>query len=405
MRKFVLYHPNELGKITRWLNELSKEGLCVETWGTFWLKFKEAEEKDYQYQIDIDNSTAEPNYQRKLNLEKQGWQYVQTIGTTRHHIYRTDASDKKLVWEEEYITAYRKYLSSNIFWIAICMIAYAALCIWVLFGMRGPYALLSYMENDGFYINFQVFIQIFLIGSWIVQVVQMKRLKTLIQKAVEGSGGNYFDDHSFAKKNTIPYGMKQLFSIFLILGILIIYLQLEEKETNFDSTQKEFACVDLRNVEIEGFELKEITWKENPEVNFGNRILEGKGIFTEYYYRVNQYGIDNTGKDVQITGSYFKVRPDGLAEKVLEQLLERATTYLFEGIYRAEDKIKAEDYWSISEQKAAGFTKLIVAEPLTEPEKRPWMIFAQKEDIVIYLRYYGNLSSEVFVQELLRIYQ
>ena len=413
MRKFVPYHPNELGKITRWLNELSKEGLCVETWGTFWLKFKEAKEKDYQYQIDIDNSTAEPDYQRKLNLEKQGWQYVQTIGTTRHHIYRTNEPNKKLVWEEEYITAYQKYLRSNMFWIIFCMFLYAALCIWVLFGHRGPYTLLSYMENDGLYINFQIFIQIFLIVSWIVQVIQMKRLKMLLQKVTEGSDSNYFDGNSFAekndvgqkKKNVIPYGIKQIGSIFLLLGLLLFYLQLEEKEINFEPAQKGLPCVDLRNVEADGFELKEITWKENPEVNFGNRILEGKGIFTEYYYRVNQYGVDNTGKDVQITGSYFKVRPDGLAEKVLGQLLDRATTYLFEGIYREEDKIKADDYWNISEQKIDGFTKLIVVEPLTEPEKRPWMIFVQKEDIVIYLRYYGKLSSDVFVQELLRLYE
>ena len=391
MRKFVPYHSNELGKITRWLNKLSKEGLCVETWGTFWLKLKTTEEKEYQYRIDIDDSTAEPNYQRKLNLEKQGWQYVQTIGTTRHHIYRTNDPGKKLVWEEEYIAAYQKYLRSNMFWVIVCMIMYAVLCIWIVFGTRGSYPLLAYIEN-GSYVNFQIFVQVFLIISWLIQVIQMKRLKGLIQKVTKSSAGNDFIEESHVgqnEKSTIPYGIRQIGSIFLILGFLLIYFQLEEKEINFEPAQKRLACVDLRNVEAEGFELKEITWKENPEVNFGNRILEGKGIFTEYYYRVNQYGIDNTGKDVQITGSYFKVRPDGLAEKILEQLLERATTYLFEGIYREEDKIKAEDYWNISERKTDGFTKLIVAEPLTEPEERPWMIFAQKEDIVIYLLRYS----------------
>ena len=288
------------------------------------------------------------------------------------------------------------------------MILYAALCVWVLFGTRGPYALLSYMENDGFYINFQIFLQVFLVGSWTVQVVQMKRLKALLQKTEEGAGSSDFIEESGVGQNaksTIPYGTKQFLSIFLILGIMLLYFQLEEKEINFDSAPKGLVCVDLRNVEADGFELKNITWKENPEVNFGNRILEGKGIFSEYYYRVNQYGIDHTGKDVQISGNYWKVRPDGLAETLLEQLLDRATTYLFEGIYREEDKIKAEDYWNISEREEAGFTKFMVVEPLTEPEKRPWMIFAQKEDIVIYLRYYGNLSSEVFVQELLRLYE
>lgn len=53
MRKFVPYHQNELSKITHWLNELSKEGLCVETWGAFWLKSRGTEERGYYYQVDI----------------------------------------------------------------------------------------------------------------------------------------------------------------------------------------------------------------------------------------------------------------------------------------------------------------------------------------------------------------
>ena len=80
MRKLVPFSPNEIGETTQWLNDLAQDGLCVETWGSVFVKLKEGESKDWVYQIDIDDSTGDPNYQRKLELEKQGWKYVQTIG-------------------------------------------------------------------------------------------------------------------------------------------------------------------------------------------------------------------------------------------------------------------------------------------------------------------------------------
>lgn len=401
MRKFVPYHQNELSKITHWLNKLSKEGLCVETWGAFWLKFRDTEERDYYYQVDIDDSTADPNYQRRLELEKQGWQYVQTIGNTRHHIYRTRNQGVKLIWEDAYIAAYQKYLRSNTFWMIFSVLVYIAVWLYLIFWFRGPYALLAYIENDYLYGNLQIFSQIFLIYNWTMEVIRMRSLQIMLQKEKGTFTAESYDGQE--EKRIVPYGLKQMVSLFIIIGVFFALWQFEEKETNFDNTQAGLACVDLQSLEEDGFKINEITWKENPEVNFGNRILEAKGLFTEYHYKVSQYGTDSAGRDVQISGSYWKVRPDGLAESLFTQLLERSTTYRYENLYREEDKIEAKEYWNISERKESGFTKLIVAEPLTED--MPLMIFAQKEDIVICLRYYGSLSGEIFVQELLKLYE
>ena len=49
------------------------------------------------------------------------------------------------------------------------------------------------------------------------------------------------------------------------------------------------------------------------------------------------------------------------------------------------------------------FSELVVAE--TTKEDGTLMLFAQEEDIIIYLRYYGNLSAEIFVEELIRLYR
>ena len=58
MRKLIPFSPNEIGKTTQWLNDLARDGLCVETWGSVFVKLKEGEETDWHYQIDIDDSTC-----------------------------------------------------------------------------------------------------------------------------------------------------------------------------------------------------------------------------------------------------------------------------------------------------------------------------------------------------------
>ena len=56
----------------------------------------------------------------------------------------------------------------------------------------------------------------------------------------------------------------------------------------------------------------------------------------------------------------------------------------------------------IIEPENAVFEKVIVAE--SDKGNAPLMIFAQVEDVIIYLRYYGNLPAETFVEELNRLY-
>ena len=57
----------------------------------------------------------------------------------------------------------------------------------------------------------------------------------------------------------------------------------------------------------------------------------------------------------------------------------------------------------ISEPENTGFEKMILAE--SDKENAPLMIFAQIDDIIIYLRYYGSLPAETFVEELIRLYR
>lgn len=403
MRKFVPFSPNEIDKTTQWLNDLAREGLCAETWGSFWVKFKEGESKDWVYQIDIDDSTGDPNYQRKLELEKQGWQYVQTIGNTRHHIYHTQNQGVSLVWNAEYIEKYQKTLRTNMFWEAVMGIIYVVLYLWLTVFRNGEYFLLSLVEASGVYEQILTFTIVCMVCDWIKDFVTMGKLRhQLMQGLLLTEHGNNCDKKDIFKKCKVPQGLRQILKSVLIAGLVILIFGIDDKGENFDDSQSALACVDLQDLEADGFEITSITWDDNPGVNFGNRILEKTGLFTEYFCGVSQYGTDANGEDVQISGHYYKLRPDGMTEGVLEQLIDRSISYMYEHQWLEEDKKLSEDYWTISEVENTGFEKVIVAEAANEDG--PLMIFAQTEDIIIYLRYYGNLSAEAFVEELIRLY-
>ena len=402
MRKLIPFDSSRIDKTTQWLNELAKEGLCVETWGAYFVKFKSVEEKDYVYQIDIDDSTPDPNYQRKAELERQGWQYVQTIGTLNYHIYGTRNPDLPLVWDMSYVDAHRKKLRTDFMWGLVCAIIVIVFLGWLMIWRDGEYFLLNFVENSGEKELFYALLILCTIYNWKRDAVGQYRLYKRLKRIESSEASCEHDSFNNYEYTWFPYGLRQIMLLAMTLIFAIAGFVEEKDSRNFDDSRPQLACVDLRSLEEEGFEITQITWTDNPGVNFGNRILEEKGILTEHYYIVNQYGTDVNGEDVQIVGRYYKVRPDGLTVELLEQLIDRSTSYMYEHQYLAEDKKIPPDYWHITEPENTGFTKLVVAE--ASVEEGPLMIFAQKDDIVIYLRYYGSLLAESFIEELKDLY-
>ncbi len=402
MRKLVPFHANEIDKTMQWLNDLACEGLCVETWGSFFVKLKEGESADWIYQIDIDDSTGDPNYQRKLELEKQDWQYVQTIGTTRHHIYRTRNQSARLVWNGEYIEKYRKKQRVDLFWGVVAAIVCVIIYLWLAVFRNWDYLMLSLVESrwDLAVITVLVLYTMFV---WILETAGTVRLERRLaegNRLAERRDDNYQRDMRMRPK--VLNGLGKILMIITTLGWSVFSLGLEDEGHNFDDSQPVLPCVDLRNLEAEGFEITEITWVDNPDVNFGNRILEKTGLLTEYFCEVHQYGTDVAGEDVQISGQYYKLRPDSITNAVLEQLIDRSTSYMYEHQWLEEDKKLPEDYWTITESEHAAFESVVVADAANGDG--PLMIFARVEDVIIYLRYYGNLPAGSFVEELTRLY-
>ena len=403
MRKLVPFGPNEIGKTTQWLNDLAQDGLCVETWGNVFVKLKEGETGDWNYQIDIDDSTGDPNYQRKLELEKQGWNYVQTIGTTRHHIYRTRNRGAQLVWDEEYIEKYQKTWRTDMLLGIVAEIFLVTLYLWFTIFRNWEYLMLTLVESSVSSMIIVTVLVLYTVFIGIGEIIGTGRFKRRLAEGNQITEKN--EDHyqrDIRMRPKLRYGLGKILMTLTTLVWFVLSLDIEAKGDNFDDCQPALACVDLRDIEADGFAITSYIWADNPGVNFGNRILEKSGLFAEYLYEVDQYGTDASGENVQIAGNYYKLRPDSIADVVLEQLIDRSTSYMYEHQWLEEDKKLPEDYWVITEPETAVFEKVIVAE--SDKENAPLMIFAQMEDVIVYLRYYGNLPAKTFVEELVRLY-
>jgi len=395
MRKWLpYYHVNDIRKIEYWLNERAQEGYCIETWGVFWAKFKEEPERDYRYLIDIDDSKGEPNYERRTLLKTKGFSYVQTMGTTQCHIYRTKDEGAKISWDEAFVKKFWKKTLVDV--VVSGILALVMLALYAFFVVDTEYFLVGYMENDRYdrYVA-DIMIILALLG-WLRETIGVFKIRKLLRdkESIDEEPIYYETVH-------VSYGVVAFVTWALSLSAAIYGFVGNEYAENYEGRDD---FVDLRELEAEGFVISDILWREKPEVNFGNRISESEGLFYEYRCEINQYGTAVDGEDVQICSNYWKVRPDSLAEPFVEQLFLKHTQYKYvDGNYTAGE-VDREAYWEIEQLSDEHFDSLAVvtekAEVLSEGDRPTLMIFAQKGDKVVFLQYYGCLPETVFLEEI-----
>jgi len=394
MRKWLpYYHVNDIRKIEYWLNERAQEGYCIETWGVFWAKFKEEPERDYRYLIDIDDSRGEPNYERRTLLKTQGFSYVQTMGTTQCHIYRTKDEGAKISWDEAFVKKFWKKTLVDV--VVSGILALVMLALYAFFVVDTEYFLVGYMENDRYdrYVA-DIMVVLALLG-WLRETIGVFKIRKLLhtKESVNEKPIYYETVH-------VPYGVVAFMTWALSFSAAIYGFVGNEYAENYEGRE---GFVDLRELE-EGFVISDILWREKPEVNFGNHISESEGLFYEYRCEINQYGTTVDGEDVQISSNYWKVRPDSLAEPFAEQLFLKHTQYKYVDGNYVSGEVNREAYWEIEQFFDEHFDSLSVvtekAEVLSEGDRPTLMIFAQKNDKVVFLQYYGCLPKEVFIEEI-----
>lgn len=404
MKKICPFHKYDFMQIIQWLNEQSAYGWQLEEWGTFFVKFSEGMSKRYQYQIDMDDSKEEANYLRREELEKGEWKYVLTIPSARLHIYRSENMHISIPKSEYFCEYNRKKLQKDVL-ISSSLFGALIAVLLVLPVLKDEYVLVEFMQTDVGKLLFYVLWTTFLFLQGAGEIWHTCKLRKCLSE-------DYGDSVLQVEREDRNYGFlfpaKLLEWIVLIFSIVAIFWTGDAEEfRNLSEADASVKYVDLAAFQAEGFEFKEISWEEQPEVNFGNRIEYINALLCDRYYEINQYGTDAAGKDEQMEGLYWMGVSGKLGSQLFEQVFERYTTYsrYYSGGFSKENKERyyIKEHWKITEYQKTGFEELIVAEG-TGDYNGDWMLFAKTQDEVIVLRYWGEASGEMLMEAIVDEY-
>lgn len=139
------YEPE---KLVTWFNQKLADGLALKKWGILFAYFEENSSGILLYQIDIDDSRGEPNWDRMTKLAEHGWEYVKTIHEN-FHIYSTTSERAEMprewaLWREGVKRIRRNAVMQGIltvFYLLIFLLPLSMWRFWLLSIMRIHWAL------------------------------------------------------------------------------------------------------------------------------------------------------------------------------------------------------------------------------------------------------------------------
>lgn len=401
MLKICPYHQYNLSKIVEWLEEQSAYGLELENWGVFFVKFKESTGGEhFRYQIDMDDAAEEPNAFRRSELVEAGWEYVTTIGNSREHIYRCRDTKAFLPRNEFYIEYNRKKLNRDLFWSCVWALILVLLLLFI-HGFRNEFVLLEFMQQDSRKLLFYTVWFVLTLYQILGEIYQNIKLYRYLDKV--GKNTTLEEEERVEKGYGFHFPVRLLAWILLVCSLVsLLWIDDMEDVANLYEADASVKYVDLASFQTEGFEISEITWEEHSDINFGNRIEYIAAPFAKTYYEVNQYG-GTTGNDSdeQMEGMYWDVTNEKIADRLFSQVIERYTKYsrYYVGGFHKEQYYIAEN-WTVTEQNDERFTELVIAEGGGQRYEGNVQIFARIGNQIICLRYWGDTSAEVLVEEI-----
>lgn len=397
----VPYAICELKKIENWLNEKAAEGKVLEKWTGLFVKFSKKEETGFCYRLDADDMKNEANWERKNELSEAGWEYVCTLGGNGYiHAYRAPEGTPDFPEDEKLKkTAVREYRRGS--WgFLLCSFLYILL-LGLSFYSWWKWPLTELLAANAREVLVYPGILILAILSFGGDACRM--IKT--SKRLSSGWRMTETERETERKPRYSYGMWEIFVITALAALLICFFWFrKEKYINFGEVYPPVPAVDLRAIETEDdFQMESFSMNEHKGINMADRMEMKKNILNGVFYETDQYGTYESGNDrilPYLSGQYYKIKGNFLADSLLDQLIVRYTEY--DG--RANRPTKK--VWNKKELKEPGFLKLVTAEEVADhtgetaagaPLKR---IFARTEKYVICLHYTGNADMEQLLRAL-----
>ena len=359
MKKICPFHKSDILKITHWLNEQSSYGWALDSWGMFFCEFKESDGERYQYQLDMDNWEDGPNEERRVQLESLGWKYVETIGGTRIHIYRSLDWKASIPRNEEFIQYNRKKLRFVPIIGLLGILLSLALFLWVPFS-KMQFMLVELAECDKSAIPLLVVIIV-------IAVLQ------------------FFN-------NEWPY-----YQLYKYLGKVSSITILEtEREIGGDGLYLPLGWIQW-GLMIGA--LFFVIW-----MTYGNPKVYTEPLLAERHYEYIEQFSEALDGEYNLNGKYWMNISENVEQELFVQIVERYAGYSNYYGYNSfrKEEYDTHDLWKLTEQEDERFDKLVVAKGRDE-FLGDGLIFAQMEDDIIYLRYWGERDISQILDKITEI--
>lgn len=357
MKKICPYHKLDILHITQWLNEWSSYGWTLKSWGAFSCEFEEYEGERFYYQLDVDNWEDGPNEARRVQLKELGWEYVESIGGTRVHIYKTFECKATIPLHEGFNEYNRKkYRFSLLAGILKILLVLAAMLIPLI--TQRQFWLMEFMENDKRVVLFLMVFLVAVVMGFFHDDGNCYKFYKYLEKKTFYNTNLETDLEIESSKVRIPFGMLQWSLLIFLLGMA--------------------AWLEYGNTKpyVEPFYAER--YYENTE-DFSKKMKDKYNLYGEYWMNVSE--------DVQ--------------EKLFDQIVERYagySNYYGNTIFRKE-KYDTHDLWAVEELSDERFDRLVIADGRGK-FMGDGLIFIQMEDDLVYLRYWGERDIESILEKV-----
>lgn len=401
MKKLNLFSAHEVVGIMQWLNEQASFGWELKEWGSIFVKFQESDGPRCQYQLDLDNWEDGANEERRSELEALGWKYVDTIGGTKIHIYRSEDLSASIPPNEEFIAFHKKRLRITPIRGFISLLL-AVSAIFPMFSSI-PYKLLEVTMTNKYGPHLIAVLWLMIAYEYIKRVVYQQRLYRYLEDIREIPIKEILRRGDYHEKNIFP---RVLYWGILIGGILFLWrLDNTQDERDLADADATTRYVDLAEFQDDDFKFAETTWSwsDYPDINRAKYISYKDGIFVEQYYEIRQYGYEIWDISEDLEGHYWIGVNENVQGKLFSQIVDRYTNYHYHYELFHRKEYNTSNNWIVAEQTDERFDRLVIADGILKFEGYQ-LIFAQMDEHIVYLKYLGEKDISTVVEELVKVF-
>ncbi len=365
-----------IGEHESWFSDMAKEGLHFHTMGTLFAQFIKGEPKEMEYRIEVTPTKDISDEQIRL-YEENGWEYITSYD--RFHVFASP-KDRQAVEihtepAEQFFTLQtlnKRVIFSSIFIIiGFALIIGMNVAVW--FMDNTP--VLQLVEGHVIQTTIASLIMLYYVCLISKGMLAMLALRTKLKHGIP------INHHAPWKKNLRRSAILNVAFIMLAFGSASLpFKQLLEMETITLPVEATKHKV-VRLAELE--QLSELKREEYfiDGVNLVNSLSTNWSIFAPKQYEINETFITTnlSGEKLYILSEVYELRINRLVEPLVQDLI----------------KWNSFDTKVFNKDQHASLNHLYIYE-----EEMYREVIAAKGNVVTYVRYYGNVTTDVLINKV-----